>query len=489
VVRKQDRKRSGGNKTGAMRAQTNALDKFDLPIARGPLLAAFPASQEAKAIDATGAAKYLERYIQMYRKRYEHFVAKPPDGQGYPDLRISPYLYSTNLTCSLAYDGYVLWDGWDSTVTDGPFTVNPPDHRKEPEILAQTGRLPPMFLVHNEKFSEYTRRGLPPNLLSQKRVTSNANVLIDVSQYALSFLELLSITCFGSGQIAEFFGKSYAESIDNFWIPFLVRNWAFTSQSGGIVRYFHYLEVSNHVEPAAWDTRSIWVRVGADITRDFRATVESKWGWGSFHIPKASPVIVDRLSSLADAISGLEILLKTDQDSDEKVFHDFLYAHPVLIDVYGWVVSKPRWRYPEGKASPVGKTYLEPDFVVCYPGGRYKLVEIEKPSKRLATEKGHPRSEVGQAVNQLSEWKHFLKYHAESIRDEFPNIGMDFSSMLVISRSSAESVGLGRDIEAVEELYAMWASVGEFYTYDKLLTRAQVMYERLAAISSEPGKT
>jgi hypothetical protein len=484
MPKKRKGKRRADEKARHERKPTDTVKNLDFSVPPSPLLASFPVGRTTDKVDAAGAANYLEKYIQVYRQQHKRFVASPPDGQGYPDLRISPFLYSTELTCALAFDGYVLWDGWDAPTKDGALKLSPPAGRIEPEMLALTGSSPARLVIPNSSAPECVITGIPTGLLSHKTLRSVDNIIINISQYAVSFIDLLTTICFGAGTIVEIVRKTFAVQADNFWVPTLIRDCAFVSVGAGKTRYIHYLEASLHTELAAWDARSIWVRVNADIARDFRRAIEIVPGYRSgFGVSGPLPAIIDRLNKLGEAIVAFKDLLETDRDSDEKIFHDFLYANPVLIDVYGWVVSKPRWRFPDGVTSSVGKSYLEPDFVVRYHGNRYKLVEIEKPSKRLATEKGHPRSEVGQAANQIAEWRQYLKYNADMIRDDFPNIGMDFTSMLVISRSSAESVGPGRDIEAVEELYGMQYSINEFYTYDSLLSRAQIMYDRLSAIS------
>jgi hypothetical protein len=108
----------------------------------------------------------------------------------------------------------------------------------------------------------------------------------------------------------------------------------------------------------------------------------------------------DRLFRLADAINRFAALLAVGTDQHEAVFHAFLVEHPILLDVYGIVESKPRFVYPEGE-SPLGKQYVEPDFIVRYPGQRYRLIELERPAKQLATRDGHPRVGVTQAAFSL----------------------------------------------------------------------------------------
>jgi hypothetical protein len=73
-------------------------------------------------------------------------------------------------------------------------------------------------------------------------------------------------------------------------------------------------------------------------------------------------------------------------------------------------VSRPRFVYPEGK-SPLGKAYVEPDFVIRRPGSRYTVVELERPGKLVATKRGHARAEVTQASFQIAEFKDYIVEH------------------------------------------------------------------------------
>jgi len=75
----------------------------------------------------------------------------------------------------------------------------------------------------------------------------------------------------------------------------------------------------------------------------------------------------------------------------------------IFLDVYGTCESKPQFVYSAGATSPIGKTSLEPDFLIRYPDRSYKLIEIERLSKNVATAQGQPRAEIAQAVFQCAE--------------------------------------------------------------------------------------
>jgi uncharacterized protein YjbI with pentapeptide repeats len=120
----------------------------------------------------------------------------------------------------------------------------------------------------------------------------------------------------------------------------------------------------------------------------------------------------NRLTILEQTIIEFKNLLNNNPDGLESLFHDFLKRNPSLLDIYGIAESEPQFNYPENKLSPTGKSRVEPDFIIRYPGGRYKLVELEKPEKKIKTKQGHPASPFTQSAWQLSEWDDYIKNYA-----------------------------------------------------------------------------
>lgn len=157
-------------------------------------------------------------------------------------------------------------------------------------------------------------------------------------------------------------------------------------------------------------------------------------------------------------------------------------ANPILLDVYGELISKPRFRYPEGE-SPLGKAYVEPDFIIRYPGDKYKLVELEKPGKRLATSKGQTRAEVSQATFQIAEWMDYIRNHYELIKLKFPGISVNCSSMVVIGRASEESIGAGRNTKRYMQMAGQQFAADELLSYDDLVDKAKQAYVRLQSLT------
>ncbi|MBC7971818.1 MAG: DUF4263 domain-containing protein, partial [Verrucomicrobia bacterium] len=192
-----------------------------------------------------------------------------------------------------------------------------------------------------------------------------------------------------------------------------------------------------------------------------------------------------KLAVLGQLINRFEKLLNEFPEGHESLFHDFLKENPILIDVYvgqNNIVSKPRFHYPPGE-SPLGKVYVEPDFVIKYAGNKYKLVELEKPGKHIATKQGQPTSGVNQAAFQIAEWDDYIRNHIDRIKDEFPGIANNRSYLIVLGRSDEKSIGAGRDPGRYMRLIASQYSC-EVCSYDDLLDKAKQAHSALIALSA-----
>jgi hypothetical protein len=195
----------------------------------------------------------------------------------------------------------------------------------------------------------------------------------------------------------------------------------------------------------------------------------------------------NRLGLLKSAIDDLRSALQQRDDDVEAVFHTLLERHPLLLDVYGIVESRPGLSYPDGTASPIGKTKLQPDFIVRYSDQSYKLVEIERPAKAVATSQGQPRAEVAQAVFQTAEWKHFIKTHYQTIADRYPGIQSKCKTAVVMSRSRQENFKNISDMRAYMGLIMEQFNIDEFLTFDDLLDRASTAYALLSGLGEQVG--
>ena len=446
-------------------------------------------------ISASEVAAYLKAYVESYRKEYARVTSPPPQGGGYPEIEVSPYLYSKELVCYLAKDGGAIADStWQPSyrweIAGGPaLMVDFPQTRTPEEVtslLKQEGlsgkHIGLYRIVSQDGIEDEIWTGLLPEPLSVAQEIAESDTKIEVRCYDLDCKSLVQRLTFGA--FCKIIDIRLPDSRSDFWTPRIIRDLGFVTADREFKRFYHYLELFPHVDKAAWDVRSIRVRVHVDVRRDFASAISRGGEQGGF-VEFARPEVemnrfYDRVTALKKAIDDFENLLNEYPQAEESLFHNFLKEHPVLLDIYGEVISKPRFYYPKGE-SPLGKEYVEPDFIIKYPGNKYRLVELERPGKPLATTQGQPRSEVGQAAFQIAEWETYIKNHYELIKNDFPGISVHRSNMIVISRESEENFGPGRDTAKYMELVASQYSA-EVCLYDDLLSRARQAYIRLAGL-------
>lgn len=191
------------------------------------------------------------------------------------------------------------------------------------------------------------------------------------------------------------------------------------------------------------------------------------------------------LTVLDQLINRFEKLLDDFPEGNESIFHKFLEKNPTLIDIYASqqdIFSKRRFHCPPGKLLN-GKKYVEPDFIIRYPGNKYKLVELEKPEKRIATKQGQQTCDVTQAEFQTKEWEDYLCTYTECVRDEYPGITKSRSYLVVLGRRNERSIGIGRDPATYMGLINSNYPHEEICTYDDLLDRAKQAHSALVSLS------
>lgn len=440
-------------------------------------------------------ADYVAQYILEYRAQYEQLTAPPPQGGGYPRLDVSPYLGECNLLCLIADDGVAVVDRsqeppYSWWIAGGPaLMADMSESRTPPEVthrLRRSGLLGQDIGIYRvvsqtDIPSEIWNGELAPVVEEIEVRVGRTSVL--VQRLGLTQLELLKRLTYGAlGLIIDI---HLPTPDSDFWRPHVIRSLGFFPADRHARRFFNYLELSRHLDEAAWDHRAIHVRVQSDVRRDFGwAFSLPELGGGTISFGREQPGVQpfrDRLSRLHDAIGRLAATLKEAGDADEGVFHQVLRDNSILLDVYGEAISKPRLPYPEGE-SPLGKTYVEPDFIIRYPGRRYRLIELEKPAKGVATARGQPRAELTQSAFQVAEWKAYIANHYNLIRAKYPGISTACEATIVISRSNAAAFGDGRDMSKYQEVLRTQYPEIDILTYDDLLERARTAYTQLASL-------
>lgn len=375
-------------------------------------------------VSAQQVAQYLERYIEQYRREYEQMTTPPPDGAGYPDLATSPYLRAQALVAYVARDGVVIADyGWEPSgrwdIAGGPaFLIDYPDTRTPAwvnELLEREGVLGQHIgiyrIVSQTPLDQDVWNGRIPSS-TETTAIQVAGTAVEIGRFDVPLTELVARLTFGAfGPILDL---HFPDQQADFWEPHIVRDLGFATADRERRRFFHYLEILHHAERAAWDPRSIPKRVYVDARRDLAASIGQEAG-GTIQVPQiasttgtpipfttAFEAIANRVLSVSHALTELRSLVAEDRPEAEYQRHP--EEHPELLDAYGVRFhARPRFRYPEGRQSPVGKAYVEPDFVIEYAGQRYMLVELERPGAPLGTSHGQPSAATTAPAFQLAE--------------------------------------------------------------------------------------
>lgn len=461
--------------------------------------------KQDNVITARQAAEYLFQYTLRYRKEYARFVASPPDGCGYPPLVTSPYLNASVITGYLTRDGCAILDSSDEPnyrweIAGGPAWLVDREPTYVPKEIETRLRLEGLYgkdigiyrIVPKSPLTEEIRIGQLPRPVSEFKKQADSLTEIVVKAYEISFSDL--ITRLTLGAIGPTLVLHVPSANDAFWAPTIIRGLGIATADRKHKTWLNYLELLGHSNSAAWDRRSIWARVSVDVRRDFlHATAKIDRPGAAIAVLSGPPssasgpeapldlirATTDKLDMLGKAIDGFARLLSDRGDEVESVFHRYLASHPVLLDVYGVVESKPRFTYPAGE-SPTGKGFVEPDFLIRYPADNtYKLVELERPNKGLATKHGEPRHEVGQATFQIAEWKDYIQNHYELLKARYPGISSPPRTQVVISRSTMERSGVS-NTERYLAMLRQQFTVDEIITYDILLEHARTAYAQLA---------
>jgi len=439
-------------------------------------------------------------YIEKYRESYVSFTSAPPHGAGYPKITTSPYLTSKEFDIYLAKDGVVINEvssepNYQWYIGGGPALKVDYEPTRTPKEVTT-------FLQKNNPAGKsigiyriVTKKQIPASVWKGKfkNISSKSVISCDKLDVKINLLKIESqlsqvVSTLTFGAYGEVLDITLPSESDPFGIPFIMEKMGFFPSDLNNRRFFNYIEIYGHAFHCAWDKRLMHLRVKNDLRRDFAkklANVDNE-NQGVIY-PSGSDKWIEnytnRLLKLEVAIDDFRQILQFQSHETESVFHSLIERHPVLLDVYGKAESKPKLIYPSGEISPIGKSYIEPDFIITYSDQSYKLVELERASKNIATSQGQPRSEVGQAVFQTAEWLHFISEHYHLIRSKYPSINVKRKTCLIMSRSTQTSFKNSVDMNRYKELIISQYSIDEFLTYDDLFDRACQAYFFLTGLS------
>ncbi|HBS6612893.1 TPA: DUF4263 domain-containing protein [Klebsiella pneumoniae] len=442
-------------------------------------------------------AEFIFAYIRKYREAYTKATTSPPRGPGYPAIVKSPFLNASSLDVYVAVDGVVLVQlgdkPYDWNIAGGPaFKIDYEPTRTPPyvsKILAAHDLLGKPIgiyrIVPESELPVTVWRGEVQGIEREEiQHDSSTGVSLNLREVRASLGDVVNALTFGAYW-----------AILNVYLPtsdspigetHLTRGFGMFPADLSTRRFFEYLEIFGHSDSCAWDLRIVDLRVQRDLRRDLAQAMSNPDGNSGIisfgDIPPWIESYGSRLELLKSAIDDLKSALQQRDEDVEAVFHTLLERHPLLLDVYGTVESKPGFNYPDGVTSPIGKTKLQPDFIVRYPDQSYKLVEIERPAKAIATSQGQPRAEVSQAVFQTAEWKHFIKTHYQIIAERYPGIQAKCKTAVVMSRSRQENFKNIGDMRAYMGLMMEQFNIDEFLTFDDLLDRASTAFVQLSGL-------
>lgn len=451
------------------------------------------------AVAAEAIAEFLFAYAKQYREAYSRATSAPPVGPGYPPLLYSPFLGASAFDVYLADDGVVVnhmgkepdhqWYiiGGPALKVDYEPTLTPSEVTEALKAEGILGKPIGIYrIVAKTPIRQAVWRGEVPQIARETQTHDpELDVTLNLREVRTSLADVVNTLSFGAyGHILDIHLPKPTSPIGQ---PHLVRNLGiFTADLSGR-RFFTHLEIHGQADSAAWDIRTVALRVHHDLRRDLATLLAdpTQERGGSISLgggPQWIEIYANRLERLRAAIAALRVALQSRYGDVESAFHDVLVAHPLLLDVYGTSESKPQFVYPAGTTSPIGKTSLEPDFLIKYPDGSYKLVEIERPSKNVTTAQGQPRAEVAQAVFQCAEWRHFVKTHYQTLSKRYPDIQSRCKTAVVMSRTNQLSFKGVEDISSYKGLMMEQFNIDEFYTFDDLYDRARTAYELLSGL-------
>lgn len=444
-------------------------------------------------------AEFIFRYVAEYRAGYEKAVAPPPKGPGYPEVAISPFLEKGRFTVYVTDRGVVINEERPEPshqwyIAGGPALKVDYEPTKTPkavlEALEQHGlKGKPIGIYRivsktplDEGIWRGEIKGITETISAEDEQTG---IQLTVHRVASGLDDLISRLTFGAfGKVLDIHLPKESSPIG---VPHVVKKFGVFPADLNNRRYFSHLEIYGQSDRCAWDSRLASVRAQQDLRRDFAQALSSPSEEGGGSISFGSPdawvgTYTDRLERLKTALAELRTALSFRGEDIEAVFHVVLEKHPLLLDVYGTCESKPRFQYPDGSTSPIGKSYLEPDFLIVYPNKSYKLIEIERPSKKLATVQGQPSAQVGQAVFQTAEWKHFIKSHYQEIVERYPGIQSKCKTCVIMSRTRQGSFSNAQELHEYIGLMMDQFNIDEFLTYDDLYERASNAYTQLSGL-------
>jgi len=157
-------------------------------------------------------------------------------------------------------------------------------------------------------------------------------------------------------------------------------------------------------------------------------------------------------------------LLDTAPEREEQL-HQFLFDNPILLDPLAVEIKSKH---------ELGSDFVT-DFVLKRINDEYVLVEIEKSTDKLFTQKGIFHSELTEAMAQVRDFQAWIHDNIAYAREKLPGIRRP-EGLLIIGRRVELDRGLAQKLD--EENYSRRGHL-KIVTFDDLLEQARVIYNNI----------
>ncbi len=172
--------------------------------------------------------------------------------------------------------------------------------------------------------------------------------------------------------------------------------------------------------------------------------------------------VVRPVAPAHEEIKAFQILLAS--QSIEEPFQIFLAQHPHFLSLIATKV------YPKFQ---LGKEYVT-DFLVIESGDIFNFIEIERPGLRLMIQKSKQASELTQALEQIRDWRNWLRENPEYFRKDFSQYRPGREKFTLIGGRLPENIA------AWQRIQDSWRQSGvDILTYDEIGDRISTARSRL----------
>ncbi|GEM_PF-2370928 len=178
--------------------------------------------------------------------------------------------------------------------------------------------------------------------------------------------------------------------------------------------------------------------------------------------------IVDRVLGLVGTLLEFEKLVHKENVSENEI-QEFLEQNPCLLYIE-YKNLFPKFRIPDIKKD------LYPDFIVETPDGKYIVVEIESPTKKLFTKNLCESKELREAKAQIENYLDKIRENILILRQQLPNISVNnVEGRLIIGLSSKMSNEEKRRLKSLNEKLRGY----EIITYTELIENWKQLLKNL----------